>query len=383
MDNIKKRLEEYPEVSFIENLSFEELKSDMIKDYQEEYKKITGKEISLSMADPERLKLYTCAVWFYQAFQYIDKAGKMGLLKYSRGDFLEELGAMKKSERNPAKKAVTTLKFTLSEAQNKIITIPKGTRTKVGNLYFETTETKELEAGKSEIEIPASCQTEGSVGNGYLPGEIKILADPISYVASVVNTTQTQGGADIESDEEYAQRIYLSPSSFSTAGAEDAYKYHAKTYNQQIKDCYVDTENPGEVDIYIILEDGTIPDNSFLEGLYQYLSAKNIRPLTDNVIIKAPETVHYNIDLTYYVDIEKKEMLETIKTNVEQEIKNYISWQKEKIGRDINSSYLMYCLIRAGVKWADIRQPVFKEISKASLAIPDSINVVYGGLENG
>ncbi len=48
MDSIKKRLETYPDVSFIEDLSFEELKANMIKEYQEEYKKITGKEISLA-----------------------------------------------------------------------------------------------------------------------------------------------------------------------------------------------------------------------------------------------------------------------------------------------------------------------------------------------
>ena len=77
MDSIKKRLETYPDVSFIEDLSFEELKANMIKEYQEEYKKITGKEISLAPADPERLKLYACAVYLYQAFSYIDKAGNI------------------------------------------------------------------------------------------------------------------------------------------------------------------------------------------------------------------------------------------------------------------------------------------------------------------
>lgn len=190
MDSIKKRLENYPDVSFIEDLSFEELKTNMIKEYQEEYKKITGKEISLALADPERLKLYTCAVYLYQAFHCIDKAGKMGLLKYSSGDFLENLGAILKVERNQAKKALTTLKFTLSEKQNEIIPIPKGTRVKVKNLYFETTKLAEIKAGEMEIEIPAICQTSGIEGNGYLPGQIKTLVDPIAYVQTVENTTE-------------------------------------------------------------------------------------------------------------------------------------------------------------------------------------------------
>ena len=39
----------------------------------------------LAPADPDRLILYSCAVAIYQGLQYEDKAGKMGLLKYSTG----------------------------------------------------------------------------------------------------------------------------------------------------------------------------------------------------------------------------------------------------------------------------------------------------------
>ncbi len=382
MDSIKKRLENYPDVSFIEDLSFEELKTNMIKEYQEEYKKITGKEISLALADPERLKLYTCAVYLYQAFHCIDKAGKMGLLKYSSGDFLENLGAILKVERNQAKKALTTLKFTLSEKQNEIIPIPKGTRVKVKNLYFETTKLAEIKAGEMEIEIPAICQTSGIEGNGYLPGQIKTLVDPIAYVQTVENTTESQGGTDTENDDEYAERIYLAPSSFATAGSESAYTYHVKTYSQAIKDCYIVSEAPGEVDIYIILENGEIPDETFIEGLQEYLSNHQIRPLTDHVVVKVPQIISYHIELTYYIDAKNKEMVETIKKNIDQEIQNYIAWQKEKIGRDINPSYFMYRLMSAGIKWADIKAPNFQELSGATLAIANNITVVYGGLQN-
>ncbi len=382
MDSIKKRLETYPDVSFIEDLSFEELKANMIKEYQEEYKKITGKEISLAPADPERLKLYACAVYLYQAFSCIDKAGKMGLLKYSGGDFLENLGAILKVERNQAKRALTTLKFTLSEKQNEIISIPKGTRVKVKNLYFETTRMEEVKPGEMEIEIPSICQTPGVEGNGYLPGQINTLVDPIAYVQTVENVTESQGGAEIENDDEYAERIYLAPSSFATAGPESAYTYHVKTYSQAIKDCYIVSENPGEVDIYIVLENGEIPDETFIKGLQEYLSNHQIRPLTDHVVVKVPQIISYHIELTYYIDAKNKEMAETIKKNIDQEIQNYIAWQKEKIGRDINPSYFMYRLMSAGIKWADIKAPIFQELTGATLAIADNINVIYGGLQN-
>ena len=142
------------------------------------------------------------------------------------------------------------------------------------------------------------------------------------------------------------------------------------------------SESPGEVDIYIVLEGGVIPDETFITGLQEYLLNNQIRPLTDHVVVKVPQVVHYNIELTYYIDIKNKEMVETIKKNIDQEIQNYIAWQKEKIGRDINPSYFMYRLMSTGIKWADVKSPNFQELSGATLAIADNITVVYGGLQN-
>ena len=72
---VKERLEQYPEISFIEGISFETFLSDLLKTYQERYRELTGKEAELPEADPIRLILYSCSVLLYQGLQYIDKAG--------------------------------------------------------------------------------------------------------------------------------------------------------------------------------------------------------------------------------------------------------------------------------------------------------------------
>ena len=41
---VKERLEQYPEISFIEGISFETFLSDLLKTYQERYRELTGKE---------------------------------------------------------------------------------------------------------------------------------------------------------------------------------------------------------------------------------------------------------------------------------------------------------------------------------------------------
>ena len=111
MENLLKKIEEYPDISFIDGASFSSVQERMIENYEKRYKELTGKDASLALADPVRLILYSCAVEIYQGYQYEDRAGKMGLLKYSTGDFLDHLAALKGVIRNEAAPAETTIRF--------------------------------------------------------------------------------------------------------------------------------------------------------------------------------------------------------------------------------------------------------------------------------
>lgn len=379
---VKGRLSQYPEVSFIEGLSFEGFLEELVGAYEKRYRELTGQDAVIPEADPIRLILYSCSVLLYQGMQYIDRAGKMGLLKYSAGEFLDNLAAMKNVERLPAQAARTRVRFTLSAVREEPVAVPAGTRVKGGDLFFATEEDGEIPAGESSAEFSVRCMTAGTAGNGFLPGEIRILVDPINYVARVENITASEGGTDIESDEALAERIYLAPSAYTTAGPEDAYRYWAMSYSSEIGDCRIDSENPGEVDIYVMLREGKLPEEEFLRGLEAYLSGEEKRPLTDLVKVKAPGEENYRIDATYYISASDRDMEEMIKEQAKAACGAYVSWQQGAIGRDINPSRLMYELMRAGVKWADIRSPVFTEIAGAKVAKASEICLTYGGLQD-
>lgn len=378
MKNMNNRFSDYPEVSFIEDTSFSDLQARLIEDYEKKYKELTGKNISLSLADPYRLILYSCAVAIYQGYQYEDRAGKMGLLKYSTGEFLDNLAAFKKVKRNEASPARTMIRFTLSAAVERKVLIPKGTRVKGPELYFETSDIGEIMPGQLYADIPAKCQITGIKGNGYLPGEIRTLTDLLPYTLKVSNLTQTSGGADRESDEELAERIYLAPISYSTAGPERAYEYWVKTFSPSVGECRITSEAPGEVDIYVTMADGTIPDDGFLKELEEYLENSNVRPLTDHVVVKKPRPIEYNIDFVYYIRNEDSDKEETIKYAVQTACDNYIAWQK-KVGRDINPSKLIYLVMEAGVKMVEVQTPVFTETPDSAMAFPGKIALNYGG----
>lgn len=221
------------DVSFIDNKTLDDVQSDMVTDYQTRYKEVTGQDLTLRRADPEALKLYAASVQIYHMMLHIDMAGKMDLLKYAYSGFLDNLGALRGVTRLAASPATTTVRFTLSAAQKSVVTIPKGTRVSNGDvIYFETSDLAEIKIGETYIDVLCTCQESGAEGNGLIAGTINTLVDPIAYVDKVSNVNESTGGSDIESDDDLAERIYLAPGSYSTAGPKDAYIYHTKSYRK-------------------------------------------------------------------------------------------------------------------------------------------------------
>ncbi len=375
-------LDSYPDVSFIDGLMFDQFLDEMVQNYEKKYQELTGKEVKLAPAQPERLILYAAAVMLYQGLQCVDRGGKNGLLKYSKGEYLDNLAAFKRTSRNPASAARTILKFTLSKKQDFNVVIPAGTRAAVDDLFFATTEEMTIEAGQEMVEVPAVCLTDGEIGNGYGPGRITTLVDPINYVQRMENTTETSGGADEETDDALAERIYLAPSGYSTAGPEDAYRYWMQTYSAAVKDCFITSENPGEVDIYVMLQDGQIPDSEQLKEMQDYLEEGSRKPLTDKVVVKAPAVKEYEIDVTYYIEDSDRGNETVIQKQVEEACERYQEWQGEVIGRDLNPSQLTYLLVAAGASYVVVRSPVWTEITDASISKATSVNLEYGGLKD-
>ena len=377
------KLDDYPEISFINNMTVEEIQAYYIKAMQEKYKELTGRELVMGESEPVRLIAYANCLILYQIAQYADRAGKMSLLKYSYGDYLENIGALKGVERLQAGKAMTTLRFTLSDARPGVIVIPKGTRVTAANgIYFETGENLEIAAGEMSGEVNAECKEPGTAGNGYIEGMLNIIVDPVAYVEKVENITVTQGGADRENDRNLAERIYLMPSSWSVAGPDDAYIYWTKTFDAAIGDVRVHSDVPGEVEIRFMMQNGELPTSTMIEELGHFLESGDIRPLTDNVHVAAPAAHSYEIELTYYINSSDVNRISVIQEKAAKAVLDYIAWQKEEIGRDIIPDKLIAMLIQAGAKRVEIISPTFCALSWEEIAEAGAIQVKYGGLED-
>lgn len=375
----------YPKVDFIEGITAEKLEAEMLSAFQRKRKELTGVDEVIPQSDDRRIILATCAYYLFHAYEQIDFSGKMGLLKYSKGAYLDNLGAFKGLQRLKAKKAISTLRFTLSGAQASNSVVPKGTKVSTEDgLTFETI--KELIISKGEItgDVDSECNIPGIIGNGYKARTITKPVDNIPYVQSVQNITESSSGVDLESDEDFRERIYQYPDSYTNGGTKRSYEYWIKKASQHIKDVYLGKRpNSTEIDIVLLWdnETGQYSDNDLAE-VKAAIDWDKMPVFTDTLTFKKPTAKDYSIDLDYYLYESDKYREAEIKKAVEESVKDYIAWQRSKLGRDINQNELVRRCMVSGAKRVVVRNPNFTMVQGIEIANCTSMSVTFKGWED-
>lgn len=376
-------IDNLPDITFIDGLTLQDMQNLLITAYQDKWEELTGETVHLRRGDPNRIILIAAAQYLYQGLLQIDKAGKMNFLKYAYGDYLRNLAAFKNVEEIEPQKATVSVRWLLADARSAATPIPAGTRvTADWETFFETTEYNEIPAGETEATIVMTCTAAGETGNGFAVGEIVEMVDPLPFIDSVTNVTESAGGTDRETDQSLAERAYLAPAGYSTAGPGEAYIYHAKSYDPEIGDILPTSPTPGVVDIRFIMADGSLPTAGEIAGLKDYLEAADRKPLTDSLQVGAPETIDYRIAVTYYINRSDQSGASAVQTAVAQALQDYKLWQCSKIGRDINPDELLSLIKKAGAKRAIITSPAYTELTQAQVANCTAESLVYGGIED-
>lgn len=379
-----KTIDELPDVSFIEDVSLENIRSQLVDDYCKKHKELTGKSPDMPADDINRLILGACALQIYQGFQFIERAGKMNLLKYSYGEYLDNLAALKNLTRKKSAPSTVTIRFARTGDLTLQLKIPAGTRVTTANydVYWTTPEFEDviLPARKSYVDIVCTCSEPGAFSNGYEIGEIKVLMDSLQNISEAINITVSSYGTDDESDEDFKQRILLSPSGYSTAGTADSYAYFIKNYDTRITDVHVQTEDDAQVSIYLLSKSG-LPTESQIKSIQSYIDNAEIRPLTDKVTVYSGVPQSYDVNLTYYISSSDKSKENTIKEAVETAVQEYIQVQNSKLGKDIDSSLLIQKVMNAGASRVVVNSPSYQEVDVKSFPTLNSSTVNYGGLE--
>ncbi len=320
--------------------------------------------------------------------------GNQNIPSRAEGNNLDALAELTYSKKRPEAKAATcTMRFSISVAQKSAVLIPAGTRITDTSktLVWETREDSYIPIGETHIDVErVTCQTVGTVGNGYTPGQINKLVDVYDFYTSCENITTSAGGSDAPDDDEYYELMRSSMDAYSTAGATGSYIYWAKQVSTEIKDVAAVSPTPGVVKIYVLMNDGKLADEEMKAKVLSECSADERRPLTDWVFVEDAEVVPYEIAFTYYTRSDASISATDLSAAVQKAVENFISWQCGKLGRDINPSYLIGELMKTGVKRVELMEPAFTKLRDGSdktvpqIAALQGFPVIYnGGYENG
>ncbi len=322
-------------------------------------------KIKVRQATPEWLYIKWVTEIIIQERILNNYTGNQNIPSRAAGENLDALAELVLEQKRPgAKPSGCTVRFYISEPQPTAILIPAGTRvtdTKT-RLVWETEADAYVDAGESFVDVHVCCQVVGTAGNGYIPGTINTLVDIYDYYSECANISETEGGSDIATDQEFYELMRESMDGYSCAGSLGGYIYFAKRVSTEIADVVPNSPLPGVVYIYVLMKDGRPAGEEMKNKVFRECSGDKVRAFTDYVNMGDPELIPYDIDFTYYIAENSTVSAAQIQNGVNLAVSNFVKWQSARLGRDINPSKLHSLLMQAGVKRIDIRAPVFTSL---------------------
>ena len=254
-----------PNLQFVE-IDTEKIKQEVITTVEQQ----TG--YTLAPADPRRIFLETLAYYIGLIEKQQDTTGKMNLLFFSKEDYLEHLAALLDVERLPASFAGAKVKATLSTPLNYSVTIPAGIRITAGDeIYFSITSPIVIEQGTTEAQGTVKCTVAGTIGNGYVEGQINKIVDNLPFLVNIQNMETTTGGEDAENNEALRETIEYSYTKIYFTG-EMTYSFNTNLTMEQGEEWTPYRETNSTITLYPSAGTMTVYDMQFISS--GYLSQK-------------------------------------------------------------------------------------------------------------
>ena len=333
-------LKKLPYPNVIEVLKYDEILNNVKNLFKEH---LTDDEISLLESDNYSALLETLAYRELLLRARINSSVKAMLLPFSSGSDLDNVVAIYGIERLKGEKPTAQAEFSLSIPRTNNTYLPKG--------LILRSENGEIATLKSEVVIRANEIK--AVGVIILDeftktskAKCEYIQTPLPFVLKAKQTSEFEGGAEVESDERLRERAVLSLERFSTAGSKKAYIYHALSANAKVEEASVLNGGPGIVKVYLKTSD--MSEETRL-SVADYLSGEKVRPLTDTVIVE--NATIKNIEVR--AELELTDMF--LQDSIDKEIK--ASKSSLFIGEDLNLSYVYSTLHKNGVYRARLITP--------------------------
>ncbi len=171
---------------------------------------------------------------------------------------------------------------------------------------------------------------------------------------------ETGAPAVMEGDHDLRERILLAPHSFSVAGPERAYVYHALSASADVLDASATSPTPGQVVVSVLSRtgDGTAPGGT-LAAVEAVLTDDAVRPLTDEVIVQSADIVAFDIDadLWLYAGPDRDLILDAARASLDAYL-----LKARRLGRDMPRSAMIAALHVGGVQRVVLNSPAADQV---------------------
>jgi phage-related baseplate assembly protein len=385
-----------PEISFAQ-IDVTALQEGVINGFLAAWAADTGEQLTLLPSDRRYNFLSSATAWLIGAYATLDQSAKQNLIPFATGGFLDNLGAFfdigafsgtqSRGKRLPASYAVTQLSFSLSVIVASASIIPKGTQVASAStgFIFATDNDLTIPSGYPSGLVMATCTETGPGANDLT--DISVVQNWTgTSLITAINTTPTQGGSDIQSDEDFRLQLYSASDSYSNAGSYGAYEFFARSASSAISDVSIagpeDIGNPGDVLVTVLLQNGEFPDGPMCATVAAAINPDNIRDLCANVRVAPPSGVPYTTQVRYWIDETQVNNSLTIQTNVNNAMNSWITGNSLALGGSINPSTLEVAVMNAGASYVLVDSPPRIPLSKWQVGvITDDPVAIYQGAE--
>lgn len=206
------------------------------------------------------------------------------------------------------------------------------------------------------------------------------LAALVGVARLVIDAGDPENGIDptYEGDDALRARIVLAPESFSVAGPEGAYRFHALSADGRVLDASAVSPTPGHVIVSVLARegDGAAPPD-LIAAVEAVVNGREVRPLTDFVTVQSAEIVPFAINATVWTFAGPDTPV--VLAAARAQLAAYLA-DSRRLGRDITISSLLAALTVAGVQRVELAAPVATlTIDRTQAAFCTGVAIAHGG----
>ncbi len=333
-----------PLPQILQELSYEEILAQNLAEFKKilpDYEDLESDNIKMLLESFSYRELYLRA-----SFNDLSKAF---FLSTSTGNDLDNYAIFYAQTRLQGSKPYAEYEFSLSEVLNQDLLIPARLVLTDPTSKYTAILLTDVIITKGQTKVSGTLELQVFIKQSSVKTEVITTALPFLIAAKAQG--EFQNGASIENDADFRTRILLSLADKSTAGSLESYKSYALKADERIQDISILNGGAGIVNVYYF---STLRDDVMQARIEKALNKEDVRPLTDNVIVKSCELVSFSIEAELKI-LENQETLQIV-SNALASLKVGLENLKQ-IGTNISTSEINYFLKVPGVKEVIITKP--------------------------